>query len=385
MRIAIVELYQHSEVAFGWTRLASLAGFEVWLFGKQEWLQWKDFSEDEQVQIHAMIPGEHIPSYLEKIQSKVKACDLILIPTMVSHFKAFAQWNPGPPKVLLIHSLNTFLNPIDYSQFKVDIPFTFPCENLLRLGKASLYQTTKTKRAALASMTALTTPSIELESQLKSYPSNSLYKWISPIPWVWPEFQSEPKASPQLHLVIPGTVRPEGRNFDPLIKAIEGLPKNYTRTWKITLAGKVEGRFGKEILNRLQHAIRDRGILIYALNGYSQMQYEQILQDADFFLLPLKPNLHLGLYTERYGQTNISGGVSDAIRFQKPILIPDWYTFPIYWKHLAIPYSNAFDLMEQLLTVHASPIPKINLKDHEQVAVQVFRRRVGEMMSNFSR
>ena len=60
--------------------------------------------------------------------------------------------------------------------------------------------------------------------------------------------------------------------------------------------------------------------------------------------------------TEIPGKTKISGATSDALYYQKPLLLPIHYPPQEIWKHLAYFYRSADDLAEQIISLSKEPV-----------------------------
>ena len=56
-----------------------------------------------------------------------------------------------------------------------------------------------------------------------------------------------------------------------------------------------------------------------------QIEFERVLHETDFLLIPALEKTRYTLYTESYGRTKISGNVYDMIRYGKPAILPAHY------------------------------------------------------------
>ena len=155
----------------------------------------------------------------------------------------------------------------------------------------------------------------------------SKYQFIDPLPFALfegvPEIQRSQK--PALEIVIPGTLRGEGRDYQKVRAAFEHLAPGLQRPVKLIFLGGTKGNYAQKIIRDFQAIENDFFRIQYSPKFISQKEFDRQLRRADFLILPLKKDYQLGIIREIYGTTNISGGINDMIRFGIPTLItPDY-------------------------------------------------------------
>ena len=132
-----------------------------------------------------------------------------------------------------------------------------------------------------------------------------------------------------LVIVIPGSFDPKRRNYN-LLFALAEKWNSPGRKLEIVLLGGAKDAEASAIL----HQLRDLStptitFTVYEQAHISQLEYDRQLSRCDFVYAPLqKMFLEESAVPEQYGITKSSGCFFDAIRFGKPLLLPETIFLP---------------------------------------------------------
>ncbi|MFN2457672.1 MAG: hypothetical protein ABR502_05680 [Chitinophagaceae bacterium] len=160
-----------------------------------------------------------------------------------------------------------------------------------------------------------------------------------------------------LKIVIPGSIDKNRRDYDQLFQLIKELEPNKKRI-QMVLLGTTIGDYGKEVIEKCKrNSSENINIVFYETKFIEQNEFDKQMNDSHFVLIPLvKVTLGENGRLEEYGVTKAAGGFFDAIRFGKPMLIPDYITIPEELKKQVISYTSIHMLSQFIYNISAGSI-----------------------------
>ncbi len=343
-KIALIEPYRHSEVLRSLAILLDHQGWTITIFTNPA-VKADLYELDDYQQLHWLVGDTQAPTaFLKQHHEQLAQQDLLLFVTLVTDFKALRDYTWPAPSLLILHNGHTFLAP--YSNL------IFP-KRLIDWGRFLrflLFRQAHQRRQLLASVDYLCGPSEEIQTHwLKTWPSlKQRHQWIKPLPFAFFEGIPAREASEVVRMVIPGTVNPEGRNYDLVREALQKVLPRLSRKVELLFLGSANRGEAKKVLRSFAALETDNFRCLTFSTILPQADFDRYLRTTDFLLLPLRSHYPLGLIRERYGYSNISGGLNDALRFGIPVLLPQHYPIPAAIKALAESYTNAEQLADLL-------------------------------------
>ncbi len=343
-KIALIEPYRHSEVLRSLAILLDHQGWTISIFTNPT-VKADLYELDDYQQLHWFVGDTQTPTaFLKHHHEQLARQDLLLFVTLVTDFKALRDYIWPAPSLLILHNGHTFLAP--YSNL------IFP-KRLIDWGRFLrflLFRQARQRRQLLASVDYLCGPSEEIQTHwLKTWPSlKEQYQWIKPLPFAFFEGSPTREASEVVRIVIPGTVNPEGRNYDLVREALQKVLPRLKRKVELLFLGSANRAEAKKVLRSFTALETDNFRCLTFSNILPQADFDRYLRTTDFLLLPLRSHYPLGLIRERYGFSNISGGLNDALRFGIPVLLPKHYPIPAAIETLVESYTNAEQLADLL-------------------------------------
>ena len=157
-------------------------------------------------------------------------------------------------------------------------------------------------------------------------------------------FDNQSASDSNFRVTIPGHIEPVRRNYEFLIDTIEGHLQEYQNELEIHLLGSASNPEGESITDEFDRLARSGWDIKYYTDWIPIDQFENVLKTTDLIVSPIKKHKEMGAVTERYGQSKGSGVFSDAIRYGKPLALPDHYEVPPETNSIVRSYSDKEDL-----------------------------------------
>lgn len=363
-KIALVELQEHQEVLFGLMELLLLKEVELHIFAPQAMHQEWESTHQEQVMWYDKKEQESIPQVVQRNKKTLDALDLILFTTLVSHFSFFAQQKFQPPTLLLIHKGNSFFAPRANTELR---SFKDGLRYLRQLWRREGFY----RQQFLSQVTAcsFTDPGIQAYLQ-NTIPSR--YHILPALPFGYFESSKMQEQTP-LHIVVPGTVSDFTREYSLLFEALQQADTSLNYTVKVIFLGQASGKRARVFFDLLHaQSFKNFHIQTYT-NLIPAQEYQNVLQQSDFLILPLCEQIRFGLIREYYGKTSMSGGINDMLRYGKPTLLPAFY-----------PLNPTLDLLTQRYH-HATDLADVLIQWINQRAYQIVAEQAASQLSIFSK
>jgi hypothetical protein len=149
-----------------------------------------------------------------------------------------------------------------------------------------------------------------------------------------------------LSVVIPGSIRKNGRDYGLVIQLIEKLPS--TMAIELVFLGDAGSHFARRFLISV-NKIKPQSVKIIVFDHYvSEDLFRFYMQRATFLWIPLMPHRYYGGVLEKVGFSAITGGVLDAWKFQRNCFLPQWYPIPSDMKSLVLPYHHIDEIIQHI-------------------------------------
>lgn len=147
-------------------------------------------------------------------------------------------------------------------------------------------------------------------------------------------------------LTIPGKIKPERRNYEFFINVVENHLQDCQDDLEVYLLGSPGNTAGEEIVNQCEQLISSGWNIKYYNDWVPVDRFEQVLKMSDLLVSPMNRYKTVDAVTEIYGRTKGSGAFGDAIKYGKPLALPDHYEVPPEARSIVRTYSDEEDLAE---------------------------------------
>jgi hypothetical protein len=149
-----------------------------------------------------------------------------------------------------------------------------------------------------------------------------------------------------LSVVIPGSIRKNGRDYGLVIQLIEKLPS--TMAIELVFLGDAGSHFARRFLISV-NKIKPQSVKIIHFDHYvPEDLFRFYMQRATFLWIPLMPHRYYGGVLEKVGFSAITGGLLDAWKYQRKCFLPQWYPIPASMKKLVLPYHHVDEIIQHI-------------------------------------
>ena len=149
-----------------------------------------------------------------------------------------------------------------------------------------------------------------------------------------------------LSVVIPGSIRKNGRDYGLVIPFIERLPSSVEM--ELVFLGEATSLFARQFLISV-NKIKPQSVKIIHFDHYvSEDLFRFYMQRATFLWIPLMPHRYYGGVLEKVGFSAITGGLLDAWKYQRKCFLPQWYPIPASMKKLVLPYHHIDEIIQHI-------------------------------------
>lgn len=381
--LAFIELYGHSEVLFGVCQLLQNTNYQIEIYTHQA-IQEEAYLIDNQDNIKWIIQQKEqtIPQFLHSQQEQLERCETVFLLTVASDYRFFAHWKLATTQVLLVHNVNSFLQPrkaIKLPPFIPDfgvLPNWQTLKNIPRLFWFYLRNEAKLRQQIINNADYITFPNWRLTQHSQSF-FKEKNKILPPLPYVFYQEKPPPvrRSSERVEIVIPGTVTAAGRDYQLLNQALQRALQHFERPVQLTFLGKIQDEMAEHHVETITYWENENFKVLAFIDSLPQRLYDNLLCNADFLILPLKKHLQIGIFQEEYGVSNISGGINDAIIRNKSVLISASYPIPKGLEKQFFTYKDATTLADYLVQfVNQKPTAGYQLPAKERYNYQLIQQ-----------
>jgi len=152
--------------------------------------------------------------------------------------------------------------------------------------------------------------------------------------------------STKLSVVIPGSIRKNGRDYGLVIQFVEKLPSSVEM--ELVFLGEAAGLFARRFLTSV-NKFKPQSVKIKHFDHYvPEDLFRFYMQRASFLWIPLMPHRYYGGVLEKVGFSAITGGLLDAWKYQRKCFLPQWYPIPASMKKLVLPYHHVDEIIQHI-------------------------------------
>jgi len=150
----------------------------------------------------------------------------------------------------------------------------------------------------------------------------------------------------KLSVVIPGSIKKNGRDYGLVIQFIKKVPS--TIEMELVFLGEAASLFARRFLISV-NKIKPQSVKMIHFDHYvPEDLFRFYMQRATFLWIPLMPHRYYGGVLEKVGFSAITGGLLDAWKYQRRCFLPQWYPIPASMKKLVLPYHHVDEIISQL-------------------------------------
>ena len=335
MNIAIYDT-EHFETTYTLTRIFDTGDIAITLFVTSDVaLSLTTLLGTTHSPLNWVIFEKHNVSNTTKIynQCTKRKIDLLLLNTVSHHhffFGILCLLLKKTRTILTIHDANSSFNPLLSFNFRTFLRFA---------GKKMLANAVSGYATPLSSTKEYICKNFTVQKRTVIFPGSFFCEGL----------RAPRRYDGKIKIVIPGSIDSRRRDYTQLYKIATSL-KGQKNEFEFILLGGTKNKEGKEIANECKrHESENVKIKTYEGEFVSQEEYDFDLSDSDFVYAPLVKLFHKeSTIPEQYGLTKSSGCFFDAVRFGKPILVPEYIFVPEELRAQCIPYKSIQGLSEFL-------------------------------------
>lgn len=346
MKIALIEPAFHFEVVIAYIKMFAphVDSIEVWTTNEVRQV-FIDFSPPPNVSIFTN-DGMLFEDFIkEKIIPTLKDHDIIIVTTNEALDKSSISLNQFEKAYLVVHNLNFTLRPFSLKHILV-YPKRLPVI-LLKYLKFLTISRNWNRKEDFRNYNRILLPNQNIVNfALENYKEFESKLVLSGDFYGIETLDHYKYSDAEIKIIVPGTLEAKSRNYywiEELLKIRELNTKII-----ITLLGKLKEA---KIVNKLIALNHDEQIqIVFKKEGFSLSEYDEILRNADFAILPLRKYMYQGNTYEIVGKTCVSGSFNDVVRFGIPFLIPEDIKIPEFLEKVSEKFKTKSDFRKLVLS-----------------------------------
>lgn len=382
--IGILEYHYHTKYLYTVAKIVKTKDTNVTIFTTPDlFSKLKTYLKNiDDYEIILKEKNESIGSFLKKVE---KICsekiDLLFVNTIqetILDLPRFISFNPDCKMILTIHSVNSWfcLKPaINLKKIfrTVDTNLSKIFETLFVLPKFN-------------AINVIYPPIKEYIKERVDYK-----KPVFTIPFGFYDKETKKtvkKKQNEISFVVPGQIEEHRRDYETVINAFEKIFEENKEKTRLILLGYPVGAYGNKILKKCEE-LRKKGYKINYYDGFvPEEEYNSIMKNVDFLLLPIKlESSGLGVTKEYYGKTKGSAAVFEAIQYAKPMIVPEDFNTINEMNDSTIKYRDIGNLIEEILDITSNKEVlekyKANaIKDSENFSLKTLQKYFSEEILN---
>lgn len=199
---------------------------------------------------------------------------------------------------------------------------------------------------------------------------NNTHKIIN-IPFAYAHTGIKVDKKQTIDFVVPGIVSNKRRDYQTIINAFNNLSEHYNNIRLILLGKNVEN-----------FVFKNPNIVTFD-KYISTVEYNEHLRHADFIVVPSVFFTHILNTVDEYYGFNKSPNIHEAIKWRKPLIVPDYLPLDVRLKSSTIKYgtSNHLERQIRILFKHKQimkDIKKNAVKNSKPFLLKNIRKKVYE-------
>jgi len=247
--------------------------------------------------------NESTMAFLKRIKSTIERdIDILYVNTIqggIREFIAYCRFNPKIKKILTIHNPRFWFEPKNKNSWKEKF-------------KCMLRKTILPRYDGVAGVSEKVAKYIKEQCRYR--------KSVYAIPFSVHEPYEQLDNKGNVIFAASGAIERIRRNYHKLLDVFEKLFKKYSKI-QLKILGKPDGQYGKDIIRRCLE-LKSKGYNVFVSADYlSGEVFEREIKEVDILIGPIDMSL--------YDESKETGVIYDAIRFAKPVIIPEDYDIPV--------------------------------------------------------
>ena len=316
-KIALIELSRHNEVLHAYIDMFRQLDCEIYCY-TNSFCQTQIQLIDTFTNVHwIIIDGKNYYDELEKIELEF---DKLIFITVDPVLEQLPKKYLSIKTTLVLHDIHAYTLPTKYFHLWRQ-SFIQSVKNVAKWSIYILLKKQNYTKQLINSECQYALPTDETKSyfdKLTSHINNSYT-----LNFAVPKYKSKIHKRSFVNITIPGNISDKNRDYDLLLRAIKLLDINVDINFHFL--GDNKSYYAKTIMKKIDKISR-QGLKFYFYNSFiEQKQFDDILRDSDFLILPFKKTMHYQIFKERMGHSCVSGSINDMVRFSIPSLIPKFY------------------------------------------------------------
>lgn len=153
----------------------------------------------------------------------------------------------------------------------------------------------------------------------------------------------------KLVFVVPGQIEEHRRDYDIVLDAFDKIFRTYNKKLRLILLGYPVGLYGNRIIKRCKE-LKEKGYdLLYYDSFVPEEEYDKIMKNVDFLILPIKIlSQGIGVTKEYYGITKGSAAVFESIQYAKPMIVPNDFNMIKDFESSTMRYKDVEHLIDNI-------------------------------------
>lgn len=320
--VSIVEYSGHSEVVHSYIRKFSSSVNLIKVFTHQRIMDECYDLDVENVEWHIKKKGDNTYKYLAAQRNEINKADFIIVTTLQADDGHYIRNMWTAKSFLLLHDIQSTFAPYQNLILKekgiIDTIY-----NVGRMLKYMFQSSFQKKLRALLTYETLWTPTERMRVSLEQFKDQFKLPQISHSNIAEVQFPPNiDKSEPVIKITIPGTVDGTKIDYKLAMSALAKVSREAKKRIELQLLGRMKDQEVKTFATEFEHEYLK--IITYAL-PVKQRDFNQILSETDFLLLPFTTTCRYYIFEEIPGITKTSGRINDMVRFSLPAIVPEGY------------------------------------------------------------
>jgi hypothetical protein len=326
MRIAIIEPYFHAEVLRTYLNLlAESKEHQVYVFMRRDvWLSYINEFVPFSDNLHFIFQDSdlEIPAFIEQHLAIINDCSVVIFLTIQNHFKFFAGLNLRPKKLLVLHNVHTFLKPSKNINWGLHWVFW---AKLFR--SIFIHRDFKYLPIIVQKMDGFIVGNASIEQYIYQNELLPQGKTLFTLPFTY--FSQPPKLpkidenNSEIRITITGAVSEIRKDYNVVFDALNLLLEEKKVNIRLELLGNLQELKGQKIAKKFKALEKEHNfkLVTYAEN-VDQLLFDNICYQTHIFIVPALEKVVFSIFREKMGQSTLTGGLGDSIRYGIPGIVP---------------------------------------------------------------
>lgn len=375
--IGLIELYQHNEVLIHYCELLAYGDQHLMVFcNRNVFEELPNYLKEYKIQWFIREPEVSIPKFTKKYESQLRQCRFLLISTVFDEFKAFTELASWSRSAIILHSVHTWMAPLK----NIEIRPQHILRDIYRLSKFVLNGQLNDRKQVLDKVDFIGVPNQKILNYSRITYENAYHSKFVSIPFgKYDGPKSAPDIEKGLTFTITGSIGDDVRDYQEVYKALNIVSKKLKQRIRFILLGKPKNEKQHKTKEGFE-SLANEFLEIKTFSGFiQQSEYDQLLEETDYLILPLKRYTHFIAFRELTCQSKLSGSVNDLIRLGKKALVSENFTVDDRLDKFVQVYKNDRHLADLMLEIVAE---EINVKAHDPLEEVFANYKIDKLYSD---